>query len=168
MDPQAVGSHVTLGRALDRSKRYAEALVAFHDAAALKPDSNFILGHIAAAMIAAGQLEPARQHCESRSVALSDDNRRWCLAFVYHLLGRQVDAERELAELKRSEGNEAAYDYAEIYATWGDIPSALAWLATAERQRDPALQGLRANYWLDPLRSYPEFKAIEARMKFPP
>ena len=132
----------------------------FRDAAALKPDSNFILGHIAAALIETGQLEPARQHCESRSVALSDDNRRWCLAFVYHLLGRQTDAERELAELQKSEGDEAAFAYAEIYATWGDIPAALAWLATAERKRDPALQSIRASPWLDPLRSYPEFKAI--------
>jgi eukaryotic-like serine/threonine-protein kinase len=168
LDPQAVGSHVTLGRALDYAKQHLEALVAFHDAAALKPDSNFILGHIAAAMIAAGQLEPARQQCESRSVALTDDNRRWCLALVYHLLGRQSDAERELAELKKSQGDEPAFAYAEIYATWGDIPLALAWLATAERQRDPALQGIRASYWLDPLRAYPEFEAIEATMRFPP
>ena len=168
LDPQDVRSHMTLGRALDNAKQHAEALVAYHDAEVLKPDSNYILGNIASAMIAAGKLEPAQQHCESRSVAMSDDNRRWCLALVYHLLGRQTDAQRKLDELKQSEGDEAAYAYAKIYATWGDIPSALAWLATADRQRDPGLQGIRVDYWLDPLRSYAEFKAIEASMKFPP
>jgi tetratricopeptide (TPR) repeat protein len=168
LDPQDVKTHMTLGRALDNSKRHVEALVAFHDAEALKPDSNMIQGQIASAMIAAGQFEAARQRCELRSVALSDDNRRWCLALVYHLLGRQTDAQRELEELKHSEGDEAAYSYADIYATWGDIPSALAWLATADRQRDPGLQGIRVNYWLDSLRSYPQFKAIETRMKLPP
>jgi tetratricopeptide (TPR) repeat protein len=127
LDPQDVGSHMTLGRALDFSRKHVQALVAYHDAEALKPDSNFIQGHIAIAMIAAGQLEATRQRCESRSVTLSDDNRRFCLATVYHLLGRQTDAERELAELKKSEGDEAAFGHVQIYAARGDILSALAW-----------------------------------------
>jgi serine/threonine protein kinase/tetratricopeptide (TPR) repeat protein len=168
LDPQDVGSHMTLGRTLHNSHRHVEALVAYRDAEVLKPDSNFVEGNIASAMIAAGQLEPARQRCESQSVALSDDNRRWCLSLVYHLLGRQTDAKRELAELMNSEGDEAAFAYAEIYATWGDIPAALTWLTIASRQRNPGLQSIRILYWLDPLRAYPEFKVIEAQMNFPP
>jgi eukaryotic-like serine/threonine-protein kinase len=168
LDPQDVMSHMTLGRTYHNSRRFMQALTAFHDAEALRPDSNFIEGNIAGTMVAARQYEAAMKRCELRSVALSDDNRRFCLALAYHFLWLQSDAERQLADLKKSEGDEAAFAFAEIYAAWGDIPSALAWLAMADRQRDPGLQSMRVNYLLDPLRSDPEFRAIESRMNFPP
>jgi hypothetical protein len=33
---------------------------------------------------------------------------------------------------------------------------------------DPGLQMLKVNWYLDPIRGEPQFKAIEARMNFPP
>jgi TolB-like protein/DNA-binding winged helix-turn-helix (wHTH) protein/Tfp pilus assembly protein PilF len=168
LDPKNLLTRVTLGRAFHNSRNYHDALLAFHDAEAIKPDSNYLQGSIAASLIASGQLEQARQHCESKSVTLNDDNRHWCLALVYHSLGTQSTAEHELAQLKAIAGDEAALGYAEIYAQWGDINTALTWLAKAEQRREPGLQSLRVDYLLDPLRSTPQFHAIEARLNLPP
>ena len=62
-----------------------------------------------------------------------------CLAVVYGKLGRHTDAEAELAKLKAL-GDAAAYQYATIYAQWGNPAKALEWLETALRLRDPGLR----------------------------
>jgi hypothetical protein len=59
------------------------------------------------------------------------------------------------------------YDFACIYAQWGDIPQALHRLEIALRQRDPDLAVLKVDPDLDPLRKEPRFQAIERELKFP-
>jgi hypothetical protein len=115
-----------------------------------------------------GELQDARQLCESSSAPLDDDDRHFCLALVYHALGRQADAEHELEALREIDGDRSAYTYARIYAQWHNTPAALQWLSKAEQLRSPQFQGLRVDWALDPLRNEPEFKAILARMNFPP
>jgi hypothetical protein len=43
--------------------------------------------------------------------------------------------------------------YAAIYAQWGDRASALEWLETAMRVRDPGLENLKVDPLMDPLRN---------------
>jgi uncharacterized protein HemY len=61
----------------------------------------------------------------------------------------------------------AAYQYATVYAQWGDRAQALEWLETALRLRDPGLEMLKTDPLLDPLRQEPRFQAIERQLKFP-
>jgi hypothetical protein len=82
-------------------------------------------------------------------------------------LGRHADAEAELAKLKAALGDTAAYQYATVYAQWGDRAKALEWLETALRLRDPGLELLKTDAFLDPLRKEPRFKAVERELKFP-
>jgi len=77
----------------------------------------------------------ARSSCEARP-----DN-AWmplCLALVYQKLRRQADAEALLAKHRAAHGDLGVYQYAEIYAQWGDSGKAREWLATAVRVHDPA------------------------------
>ena len=60
-----------------------------------------------------------------------------------------------------------AYEYARIYAQWGDKPKALQCLERAVRVRDPGLVHLKVEADLDPLRDEPRFQAIERDLKFP-
>jgi len=61
------------------------------------------------------------------------------LAVSYDKLGRRADAEAVLAKLKAVLGDASAYQYATIYAQWGDRAKALEWLETAMRLRDSGL-----------------------------
>jgi hypothetical protein len=73
-----------------------------------------------------------------------------------------------LAKLRASMGDAAAYEYAEIYAQWGNTPEALKWLDAALRLGDLGLIDLKVEPFLDPLRKEPRFQAIERELKFPP
>jgi hypothetical protein len=69
--------------------------------------------------------------------------------------------------MKAENGDTAAYQYAAIYAQWGNRAKALEWLETALRLRDSGLEALKTDPLLDPLRQEPRFQAIERELKFP-
>ena len=86
---------------------------------------------------------------------------------TYDKLGRRTDAEAALAKMKAVNGDAAAYQYATIYAQWGDSPKSLEWLDRAVRGRDPGLPNLKSDPLMDPLRKEPHFQAIERELRFP-
>jgi tetratricopeptide (TPR) repeat protein len=86
---------------------------------------------------------------------------------VYDKLGRHAEAEAELAKLKAALGDAAAYQYAVIYAQWGDRAKALEWFDTAMRLRDPGLESLKTDPLMDPLRQESRFQAAMRELKFP-
>jgi hypothetical protein len=86
---------------------------------------------------------------------------------VHGKLGQHIDAQTILAAYRAESGDRSAYQYAEIYAQWGNSAKALEWLQTAARLRDPGLVWLKRDPLLDPLRNEPRFQAIERELKFP-
>jgi tetratricopeptide (TPR) repeat protein len=167
LDPLNVNSHGFLSNALRSARRYDEALAAYQDALSLPqpkdPQWPAGMGHLI--YYALGDFEKMRALCEGNGEKAKDS--RDCLALAYHRLGRQADAETALARLKASEGDAAAYNYATIYAQWGNTPKALEWLERALQLRDPQLINLRTDPLMDPLRQEPRFQAIERELKFP-
>jgi hypothetical protein len=83
-------------------------------------------------------------------------------------LGRQADADHELAQYKKIVGDARPYRMAEIYAQWGDAPTALQSLLRAEQLPDINFLLIKVDPLLDPVRNDRQFKALLARMKFPP
>ena len=81
---------------------------------------------------------------------------------IYDKLGRHADAEAELSKLKAAIGDTLAYQYATIYAQWGNRAKALEWLETALRLQDGGLEDLKTDPLLDPLRQEPRFQAVDA------
>jgi hypothetical protein len=67
----------------------------------------------------------------------------------------------------KSAGNASAYEYAQIYAQWGDRAKALECLDTAMRLRDPGLIDLKTDPFVDPLRNEARFQAVMRELKFP-
>ena len=168
LDPQSINAHIILGNVFARARHYDEALAAYQDAFVLSPGSHPIEADISSVLLASGQAEQARHLCELPVTPLDDDERDKCLALAYHALGRQADADRRLQQLMALDGDRWAFEYAEIYAQWGEAAPALQWLSKAQQLRDPAFQLLRVDWTLDPIRNEPQFKAIEAWMNFPP
>jgi TolB-like protein/Tfp pilus assembly protein PilF len=164
LDPLDRRSHAGLGLALYYARRYREAAAAFTDAISLDSNYKSAYGDRGRALFALGDVQSARVSCEAQR---DDWVSQWCLAFVYHRLGRHAEADAELAKLKASDGDEAAYQYATIYSQWGDHGKALEWLETAMRLRDSGLENLKADPLFDPLREEPRFQAVERQLKFP-
>ena len=164
LDPLARGSHATLGRALYAARRYKEAVAAYAEVISLEPDYKQTYGVRGLAYYGLGDLESARASCETKPDYWVS---QWCLAVIYNKLGRHADAEVVLAKLKAANGDAGAYQYATIYAQWGNLTKALEWLETALRLRDPGLALVKTDPLLDPLRKEPRIQAIERELKFP-
>jgi eukaryotic-like serine/threonine-protein kinase len=168
LDPENVDTYKGLGVILVGARRFGEANLIFQQARTLQPESHFVAFYLADNLLALGQFDTARRQCEAPDTALDADGRHDCLALAYHGLGRQADAERQLAEFMAQDGDSAAYRYARIYTQWGDRPKAWQWLDKAEQLGDPDLSLLKADWHFDPLRDQARFKAIEARMNYLP
>jgi TolB-like protein/Flp pilus assembly protein TadD len=164
LDPLARDSHSQLGRALYVARRYREAVAAFADVFSLEPDFTVNYGERGLAYYGLGDLKSARASCETKP---DDWGSQQCLAVIYDKLGRHADAEAQLAKSQAAQGDASAYQYAAIYAQWGNRAKALEWLETALRLRDPGLVYLKTDPLLDPLRKEPSFQAIERELKFP-
>jgi TolB-like protein/Flp pilus assembly protein TadD len=164
LDPLNFHVHRTAGIAFLLVRHYADAVTAYRTAISLQPDyvRNYAL--LGVAQYNLGDFEGARSSCE---VARADESGQQCLAVVYRKLGRDADAEAMLQKLKSARGDDGAYDFACIYAQWGEIPQAIRWLETAIRLRNPGLVELKAEPDLDPLRKEPRYQAIERELKFP-
>jgi TolB-like protein/Flp pilus assembly protein TadD len=164
LDPLSVESYSWLSGALRSARRYDEALAAYQDGLSLQPKNpKWANGPLI--YYALGDFEKMRAVCEGVGEAVKDFQD--CLALAYNKLGRQADAETALARFKALEGNAAAYDYATIYAQWGNTREALTWLETALQLRAPQLINLKTEPLLDPLRLEPRFQAIERELRFP-
>jgi TolB-like protein/Flp pilus assembly protein TadD len=164
LDPLNRDSRRSLGRVLYFDRQNKEAIAALQDALALDPEDPTAYAFLGATYYALSDLEHARASCESKR---DDWRNQWCLAITYNKLGRHADAEAELAKMKAALGDAAAYQYATIYAQWGNVPKALEWLDTALRLRDPGLELLKTDPILDPLRQEPRFQAVMRELKFP-
>jgi TolB-like protein/Flp pilus assembly protein TadD len=164
LDPLARQSHTALAEALYSARRYEEAVAAFAEVISLAPDFKPTYGERGFAYYGLGDLERARASCETKPDHWAS---QLCLSVVYDKLGRHADAEAELAKLKAAQGDTAAYQYATIYAQWGQRAKALEWLETALRLRDPGLELMKTDPLMDPLRKEPRFQAIERELKFP-
>ena len=164
LDPLARKSHSSLGRALYFARRYEESLAAYAETISLDPDLNESYGDRGLSFYGLGDLESARTSCETKPDYWRSQQ---CLAVVYDKLGRHVDAEAELAKMKLAGGDTSAYQYATIYAQWGDRAKALEWLEVAWRLRDPGLEELKTDPLMEPLRQEARFQDIERALKFP-
>ena len=163
LDPLNHFSHLALGAALYNGRRYQEAVAAFENSVTLDPQDPETYGARGFAFYALGDFDRARASCEREPDFWPN---QVCLALAYDKLGRHADAEAALARVRASQGDRRAFEYAEVYAQWGDNARALKWLETA-KQVQGVLLGLRIDSLLDPLRKEPRFQAIKRELKFP-
>jgi serine/threonine-protein kinase len=168
LDPQNYASHERLAMVLYLARQFSDAQEAFLHAQALNPGSRHVADEMVWVLVVSGQLTQAQERCESSATPLDDDARHFCLALVYHAQSRQGAAEFELKQMQAIDGDSGAYANAIVYSHWGDR-AALSWLNKAEQLRDPLLGALKGEEWIfDPIREDPQFKALEARLNFPP
>ena len=165
LDPLTPNTYRTLARILSLGGQYNDAMAALQVAHTLTPpdpDGDAMVRGVLE--MYHGNGGAARQACLGRTDPLA----LLCLAVADHLLGRQQEADAELAKMRGLFGDNGATFYASIEASWGRTQEALQWLQTAYRLRDPGVGDIRLDPFLRPLSQTPEYRRIEADLKFPP
>jgi TolB-like protein/tetratricopeptide (TPR) repeat protein len=164
LDPLSRNQHRALGDALSNVRRYSEAIAAYREALTIDPEDSQSYVNIGINYFSLGDLQSARSWCEAKP---ANPYSPACLAVVYDKLGRHSDAEAALAKFTASSGDSFPYVHALVDATLGNTAKALEWLEKAMRFRDPFVEQLKVDPFLDPLRKEPRFQAIERALNFP-
>jgi tetratricopeptide (TPR) repeat protein len=165
LDPLNPLSHRALGDTLRYARRYDEAIAAYQASIEVDPEHSaeaYALRGLSYYL--AGKLSLAQSSCEARPDYFRSEV---CQAVIYDRLGRHRDAAARVAKIVQSGHDAAAYQYTQIYAQWGDHKTALDWLETAMRLRDPGMVYTKTDPLLDPLREERRFQAVERELKFP-
>jgi tetratricopeptide (TPR) repeat protein len=82
------------------------------------------------------------------------------LAIAYDKLGDRARAQQYLDQLVASDGDDASYQYAQIYAQWGETEKALDALDRAWEIGDPGTIIVNVDSHMDPLRDQPRFVSL--------
>jgi TolB-like protein/tetratricopeptide (TPR) repeat protein len=164
LDPLNARSYSALGSALYHSRQFERAIEAFDSARRLDPGLSGPMASRGLSYRMLGKLEVARESCSEPPIYIYS---HVCLAIVYHQEGRIPEAQQEVKMIMDDAGDSAAFQFAEIYAQWGDVPKALDWLDTAYRLHDEGLGVLKTSSNLDPLRKEPRYLEIERKLNFP-
>jgi serine/threonine-protein kinase len=161
LDPMAPGAWTVLAHALYMARRYDETVDTLHHAEAVTGVMPRALTYLL------GKAELMRGHPEAARRACADGKgwlQQMVLALAFHALGHQGEAERNLAAMQAELHDAGAYNYAVIAAQWGQRETALHWLQTAWRLRDPGLADIKVNPMLDPIRDMDGFRDIERKV----
>jgi choline-sulfatase len=101
-DPKIMDAHLTLGNWLMRLRRPDEAIAAYREAVALKPDDDIALGNLAGVLTARGRVQDALEALEVFRTALElnpHNPQSWYqLATLYLDLGRLDEARGSFGE----------------------------------------------------------------------
>ena len=164
LDQLNPAAYTRLAVAFQYAHRYRESIEASNRA--LEFNQNIAYEHLRGlSQLLSGDLDAARQSCAPTPSSWMS---HLCMSILDDRFHQHQDAEAELAQMKSQLGDGASYQYAEIYAQWGDVPQALNWLETAYRLPDPGIGTMEVDEFIDPLRKEPRFQAIERALKFPP
>jgi TolB-like protein/tetratricopeptide (TPR) repeat protein len=166
LDPVNAGAYRVLGLVLLYTHHYRDAIAAFDHALSIDPQAPQVAANRGLALLALGDFAAARESCAMPPL---DWLSHLCLAVAWQKLARDAESRAAMVALRAAGADETdqAYQYAEVYAQWGDRAQALDWLETAYRVRDPGLLQLKVDFLLDPLRGEPRFQSVLAKMNFP-
>jgi len=149
---------------LDAAQQYRGAIEAADRSLSINPKDTRQDALRGLAQLHLGDAEAARKSCDTPPL---DWESRLCLAIAYDKLHRAADAQAQMAAMMSELGDASSYQYAEIYAQWGDTPKALDWLEKAYRVKDPGITGFVGDAFLDPLRREPRFQEVVRQLDFP-
>jgi TolB-like protein/Tfp pilus assembly protein PilF len=143
---------------------YQQAITAYAKAISLNPTLSGVHSSLGFAQLMQGQVDEAYA---SFSKENSSVRRLPGQAIIAHRRGNQAEAQALLDALIEEYGNKSNYQYAQVYAQWGDRSRALAALQKATDLRDGGIMLMYADPLLDPLRETAGYRALAKRVGFP-
>lgn len=153
----------SLGDIRHNAGDHAGAIVAYRKAIELNPTLAGVRASMGFAQLMAGADDDARaSFSKERSAVRSKPG----LAILEMRAGDRQAAEATLAALVAEYGDKSHYQYAQVYAQWGEVAKALASLQAAWDLRDGGIMQMYADPLLAPLRSTEGFQALAKAVGF--
>lgn len=141
----------------------AAAMAAYRKAIELNPTLGGLNASLGFAQLAAAQDGPARA---SFAQEKSGVRRLPGLAILDHRAGNATAARAALDALVAEYGDRSHYQYAQVYAQWGDAARALQALQQAWELRDGGMMLMYADPLLAPLRDTQGYRTLAAAVGF--
>jgi TolB-like protein/DNA-binding winged helix-turn-helix (wHTH) protein/tetratricopeptide (TPR) repeat protein len=167
LDPLGVDGIVANGLLLFHARHYDQSIQELRSVLAVQPDHAMAHWFLGYDLIATGQPDQAVPELE-KALVLSDRSAAviGVLARAYAHAGRQAEALRLVAELKRRKQSRyvPAAAFVNAYLGLGDNEQALFWLERCYQEKSSILQFLRVHPYFDPIRGDPRFKDLLRRV----
>jgi serine/threonine-protein kinase len=165
LDPLNAQAYRIKADLLMTQRRYQQSIEAARNALALAPNLRSAHTSIAYNLILLDRLKDATG--ELRAVPTDDPYR---LAGEGMIAARSRDAGAVgeiIARMRPLMGDAASYQYAQIYAQAGDAGRAFISLENALAAKDPGLNQLKVDPFLEPIRADPRYAALIRKLDFP-
>jgi serine/threonine-protein kinase len=164
LEPLASASYGYRALILYYARRYADAMSSARRFLELAPKRDN--GHLRIGDCLVHLGKPREALAEFDKMGADNPFRLVGQAIAAAKLGERATADRALAEVE-AYGDASSYQQAQILAQRGDKDRAFAALERALSARDPGLIAVRADPYLDPLRSDPRLQTFERRLRLP-
>jgi len=158
LDPLNPRTHKSLALGLYAVRRYSVAIAAMREAIALSPSMTVAHSVIGDAALALGDYRTASREYQAEPLAWA---RLTGLAVLASREGHPARAHALLAQLAQQSSNTNLYQQAQILAQLGERDAAIAALKKARTLQDVGLTYLNTDPMMDPLRTMPEFRALQ-------
>ncbi len=159
-DPLELRALFNVTTAYSQMGQCAEATDVTVRALSLVPESGRFNGRLGNCwLISQGNYEKAAELYEKEPINYI---RLTGLAIALNRLDQQDKAQQYLDELIDSNGERASYQYAQIYAQWGEIEKGLDALEHAWEIGDTGIVLTNMDWFLNPLRAEPSLKSLSA------
>ncbi|KRA84476.1 TIR domain-containing protein [Altererythrobacter sp. Root672] len=163
LDPLNARTFWSTGDISYAGRDFAGAIPAFERAISLNPTLAGGHSSLGFAQFMLGRLDDAHA---SFSKEESSVRRLPGYAIIADRRGDRAGAEAALNDLIKEYGDKSHYQYAQVYAQWGDRPRALAALQKAWELRDGGIMLMYSDPMLDPLRETDGYRALAKQVGF--
>lgn len=165
LEPLTASFHFYTGQFLLAQGKLDEAEAELKRAIELQPAASGYRSYLAAVYIKRGQPDLALATAQAE---IPGYNRRSSLAEVHAMRGEQAQAEAQVHEMIRLDGDVSPINLVSYYAYRGDVDQAFAWLEHGLKVRDPGVTTLYEDpFILQAMGRDPRFAAFCIRMGLP-
>jgi len=163
LDPLSARAFFAGGDISYGARDFAGAVTAYERAISLNPTLVGGRSSLGFAQLMLGRIDDADASFSKEKISVL---RLPGYAIIADRRGDRAGARAALAALVKEYGDKSNYQYAQIYAQWGDKPRALAALQKAWELRDGGIMLMYNDPLLDPLRETEGYRALAKQVGF--
>jgi tetratricopeptide (TPR) repeat protein len=151
------------------SRQYDRAIEESRHALEAHPDFGFAYGWLGMAYMMTGRAREAVEVAEKGRKLDPNVTTTHFLAMAQAAAGNKTEARRLAQELESVAKSRyaCAYEVASVHLRIGDTEKAVQWLKRSQEEQCDCMMWLKAEPWMDPLRSDPRYGDLVKRVGFP-